>query len=93
MNKKMTCFIYRSSLKADTYLYIVEKDDFSQIPDELMKVFGEPEFSFELELTPDRGLAKEDPVEVYNNLKQQGFHLQLASDLLIEQQLALKNLN
>lgn len=93
MSKALTCYIYRSERKPDTYLYVLEKDDFSPVPDELMKVFGQPEFSFEFELTPDRKLAKEESEEVYANLKQQGFHLQLADDLLIEQQLALKNLN
>lgn len=93
MKKSITCYIYRSDRKPDTYLYVVEKDDFSEIPDELMAVFGEPEFSFAFELTPDRKLAKENSTDVYTNLKNQGFHLQLADDLLIEQQLALKNLN
>ena len=93
MSKPLICFIYRSERKADTYLYLTEKDDFSQVPEELMSVFGEPEFSFQFELTAERSLAKEDSATVYENLKQQGFHLQIADDLLIEQQLALKNLN
>ncbi len=93
MSKPLICFIYRSERKADTYLYLTEKDDFSQVPEELMLVFGEPEFSFQFELTTERSLAKEDSATVYENLKQQGFHLQIADDLLIEQQLALKSLN
>ncbi len=93
MSKAVICFIYRSERKADTYLYLLEKDDFSLVPEELLTVFGEPEFSFQFELTPQRSLAKEDSVTVYENLKQQGFHLQIADDLLIEQQLALKNIN
>lgn len=93
MSKTVSCFIYRSERKADTYLYLVEKDDFSQVPQELLAVFGEPEFSFQFELTAERSLAKEDSAVVYENLKQQGYHLQIADDLLIEQQLALKNLN
>ena len=93
MSKPLTCYIYRSDRKADYYLYLIEKDDFSQIPPELLKVFGDPEFSFEFELNPDRSLAKEDPDVVYQNLKEQGFHVQIADDVLIEQQLALKGLN
>ncbi len=89
----MHCFIYRSDHKADTYLYITQKDDFSRVPPELMKVFGQPEFSFEFDLTPQRSLAKEDPAEVCANLENHGFHLQMADDLLIEQQLALQSLN
>ena len=93
MTKPVICFIYRSERKADTYLYLLEKDDFSLIPEELLTVFGEPEFSFQFELTPQRALAKEESVTVYENLKQQGYHLQIAEDLLIEQQLALKGLD
>jgi hypothetical protein len=93
MKEPITCYIYRSNRKLDTYLYVVEKDDFSNIPEELMTVFGEPEFSFEFELTPGRKLAKENSSTVYDNLTEQGFHLQLADDLLIEQQLALKSVN
>ncbi|MCK4708241.1 MAG: YcgL domain-containing protein [Gammaproteobacteria bacterium] len=93
MSKELSCFIYRSDRKADTYLYLIEKDDFSQIPEELLKVFGEPEFSFQFQLTTERSLAKEDSAVVFENLKNQGFHLQIADDLLIEQQLALKILN
>jgi uncharacterized protein len=93
MSESIFCYIYRSERKADTYLYLVEKDDFSVVPKELLMIFGEPEFSFQFELTPERNLAKENPAEVYNNLKQQGYHLQMADDLLIEQRLALKGLN
>lgn len=93
MSKPIRCYIYRSERKADTYLYLIEKDNFSQVPDELLKVFGEAEFSFQFELTVDRSLAKEDSATVYENLKTQGYHLQLADDLLIEQQLALRSLN
>jgi len=93
MSDSINCYIYRSGRKADYYIYLAEKDDFSQVPAELMNAFGEPEFSFQFMLTSDRKLAKEDPAQVIENLKQQGFHVQIADDLLIEQQLALKGLN
>lgn len=93
MNKPLICYIYRSERKADTYLYLIEKGDFSVVPAELLKVFGDAEFCFELKLTRERSLAKEDPQLVYRNLQEKGFHLQLADALLIEQRLALKGLN
>lgn len=89
----MLCYIYRSNRKIDTYLYIAKRDDFSDIPEELLKVFGEPEYSFSFNLTNDRELAKEDTAEVLENLQKQGYHLQLQDDLLIEEQLALRSLN
>ena len=89
----MLCHIYRSNRKLDTYLYLAEKDDFSMIPEDLMRVFGPPEFSFSFDLTEQRKLALEDPSEVLENLQHQGFHLQLQGDELIEQMLARKAIN
>jgi uncharacterized protein YcgL (UPF0745 family) len=63
------------------------------VPPEVLKAFGMPEFSFEFELGEGRKLAKEDSAQVLANLKERGFHLQFADDLLIEQQLALKGLH
>ena len=89
----MFCHIYRSNHKVDTYLYLVEKDDFSVIPADLLRVFGPPEFSFSFELTEGRELAREDSAEVLENLRNQGYHLQLQKDILVEQMLAMKGLN
>ena len=89
----MFCHIYRSSRKVDTYLYLTDKDDFSIVPETLMTVFGEPEFSFSLNLKPDRKLAREDTETVLKNLEEQGYHLQLQKDVLVEQMLALKVVN
>ena len=37
----MFCVIYRSSKRDQTYLYVEKKDDFSRVPEELMKGFGQ----------------------------------------------------
>ena len=89
----MLCHIYRSSRKIDTYLYLAEKDDFSVVSDDLLGVFGEPEYSFSFDLTDQKKLALEDSAEVLKNLQEQGFHLQLQSDELVEQMLARKAIN
>jgi len=89
----MLCHIYRSDRKLDTYLYLLDKDDFSVVPDELLRIFGSPEFSFSFDLTQERVLAKEDSGEVLDNLANQGYHLQLQDDILVEQMLAMKAVN
>jgi uncharacterized protein YcgL (UPF0745 family) len=89
----MLCHIYRSNRKLDTYLYLVDKDDFSIIPEDLLRIFGPPEFSFSFDLTGERELAREDAGEVLENLENQGYHLQLQDDILVEQILAMKALN
>ena len=50
-------------------------------------------FSFSFDLTEERKLAKEDTAEVLENLTQQGYHLQLQDDILVEQMLAMKAIN
>ena len=89
----MQCHIYRSNRKVDTYLYLQDKDDISVVPEDLLRVFGEPEFSFSFELDEERKLAREDAAEVLENLDSQGYHLQLQNDILIEQMLAMKAAN
>lgn len=89
----MLCHIYRSGRKLDTYLYLADKDDFSIIPADLLRVFGPPEFSFSLDLTQQRELAREDAAKVLDNLENQGYHLQLQNDVLVEQMLAIKAMN
>ncbi len=89
----MLCHIYRSNLKLDTYIYLVDKNDFSIVPAELLRVFGTPEFSFSFDLTEGRQLAREDAAQVIENLENQGYHLQLQDDELVEEMLARKAIN
>lgn len=79
-DNSITCYVYRSLKKTNTYLYVVEKDEFSHVPESLMNVFGQGEFSLEFEHTPERQLAQEDGAQVYENLNNQGFHLQLPKE-------------
>lgn len=73
----MRCFVYRSGRKQDTYLYLPRADDFSDVPDALMQVFGKPETALDFELTSNATLASEDPKQVLSNIEEQGFHLQM----------------
>ncbi len=45
----MFCVIYRSTKRDQTYLYVEKKDDFSRVPEELLKGFGMPQFSMMLQ--------------------------------------------
>lgn len=74
----MQCFVYRSKRKPGSFLFMPEKDEFGQVPEVLMKIFGEPEFSFDFDLEPGRKLAiKADAAEVYRLVQENGFYLQL----------------
>ena len=80
----MLCFIYRCSLKPDMYIYLAEEDVFDNVPKEVFNSLGIVEFSMELEITPDTGLAREDIETVLKNLEEHGFHLQLPGDESVE---------
>ena len=73
----MNCFVYKSLKKDDTYIFIPRQDDFSDIPELLIKSLGDIEQVMELELTPDRELARVTASEVMKNIDSQGFHLQM----------------
>lgn len=72
----MRCYVYRATRRADTYVYLPEKDDFSNLPEGVTRALGNLEFALEFELNPERSLAREDPRKVLANLHEQGFHLQ-----------------
>jgi len=74
----MNAYIYKSSRKDELYLYLSKKDDFSEVPQALGDSMGkEPIFVMEVELSPERKLAREDVNTVMKNLETQGFHVQI----------------
>ncbi len=72
----MLCAIYKSSKKEGAYLYIPKKDDFSQVPDTLMQMFGKPIMVMVIKLD-GRQLASVDIDKVKQSLEEEGFFLQL----------------
>jgi len=73
----MQCYVYKSLKKHLFYLYITKENDFSAVPEELLHSFGTLEFVLEMELTPERKLAKEDSKKVLESLATNGFFVQL----------------
>ena len=83
---KCICSIYRSPRKNEMYLYVLKSDALERVPVELLTAFGKPQHAFDLVLTPERALAREDIHTVLANLEKQGYHLQMppAEDEYIE---------
>ena len=73
----MQCFIYKSLKKAELYLYIGKKDDFSAVPQALFESFGQMAFVMELELEPERKLARENAEKVIASINSKGFFVQM----------------
>ena len=73
----MQCFIYKSNKKDELYLYLNKQDDFSMLPDALLKSIGQPEYVMELEITTDRILAREKASDVLKGIADNGFFIQM----------------
>lgn len=73
----MICAVYKSARKADTYLYVSKRDDFSRVPEALMQTFGTPIFVMPLPLIKIDKLANIDKQKLQSELLDKGFYLQL----------------
>jgi uncharacterized protein YcgL (UPF0745 family) len=69
-------YVYKSLKKADTYVYLAARDEFTRLPEPLRTQLGTLEFVLDVALTPGRKLAREDIAVVRDNLVLRGFHLQ-----------------
>lgn len=74
----MHCFIYRSRKKNGAYLYLPHEDDFSQLPEALLKTFGIPEYSFSFELTANKTLAFAKVDDVIKGIEENGYFMQMS---------------
>ncbi len=64
------------------YLYIHEDKTNDDLPEELIKMVKELTHAMDLELTPEKKLAREDVNVVIKNLEEKGYHLQMPPDPL-----------
>ena len=72
----MHAFVYKSLKKADTYVYLAARDAFGRLPEPLGRQLGTLQFVLDVELTPQRTLARGDTAVVRENLQAHGFHVQ-----------------
>ncbi|NMP33477.1 YcgL domain-containing protein [Thalassotalea sp. M1531] len=89
----MLCAVYKSPKKDQTYLFVNKRDDFSEVPEALLKTFGSPILVTVLNLASQEKLALADIDKVKENLSEQGFYLQLPppqENLLDEHKAMLK---
>jgi len=80
----MHAYVYKSLKKADTYVYLAARDDFARLPPPVLERLGRLQFVLEVELTPERKLAREDAMAVREHLATRGFHLQLPPDPAVD---------
>ena len=73
----MHAHVYKSLRKADTYVYLAARDAFDALPAAIRETLGGLEFVLEVELTPERRLARVDIAQVREALTARGFFVQV----------------
>ena len=69
--------VFKSLKKLDTYLYVDKLQNFEELPSGLRDSFGQYELVLEMELSPERKLARADTNQVLSDIALKGFYLQL----------------
>ena len=69
--------VFKSLKKLDTYLYLGKSQNFEELPSGLRDSFGQYELVLEMELSPERKLARADTNQVLADIALKGFYLQL----------------
>lgn len=73
----MKCVVYRCARQADLYLYLRPELSLATLPEALRRRTGALTRVMDIELTPERRLARADPDAVREALVREGFYLQL----------------
>ncbi len=73
----MLTAVYKSKKKADTFLFVEKRDDFSKVPEPLMTMFGQPQYVMIINLAKREHLGGADLNTVKQALTDDGFYLQL----------------
>lgn len=74
---KLFCSIYKSRRKAGMYLYVDRQKGTGNLPEVLLKQFGKPVHVSDMILSPDRPLARAEVAKVMDQIRTQGFYLQM----------------
>ena len=69
--------VFKSLKKLDTYLYLDKSQNIEELPNALRDSFGQYELVLEMELSPERKLARADANQVLSDIALKGFYLQL----------------
>lgn len=77
MFEPIDCHIYRSKFKTGMYVYLLEKDNFEVLPEDLKNRIGTLEFTFSMTLTESKKLVRVDSKQVMSKLNESGFFLQM----------------
>lgn len=80
MTDRQFVSVFRSSKKADTYIYVRRGQDWQELPEGLRSIFGKPLHSMDLLLDPEKKLARTSGKEVLEALAEKDFYLQMPEE-------------
>ena len=69
--------VFRSTREAGCYLYVDKKEGMARVPSALLERFGKAETAMTLMLEPTRKLASANAATILDNIRDQGFYLQM----------------
>ena len=73
----MLCAVYKSSRKADTYLFVKKRDCFEDVPVALMDMFGVPQLVMVFPIAKRESLGMADIHRVRTEMETNGYYLQI----------------
>jgi len=73
----MLTAVYKSKKKADAFLFVEKRDDFSKVPEPLMTMLGQPHYVMIINLAKREHLGGSDLEVVKAELNDKGYYLQL----------------
>ena len=77
----MECFVYRSTKKSETYIYMQDENKLEELPDSLDRLLGKLEFVMKVDLSARSQLANAEIEDVKEQVIKQGFYIQLPREL------------
>jgi len=80
MKEREFISVFKSSRKADTYVFVRRGQNWDELPEGLRGIFGAPIHSMDLVLTPDRKLARTNGQQVLEAIKEKDFYLQMPEE-------------
>ncbi|MBB1370491.1 MULTISPECIES: YcgL domain-containing protein [Pseudoalteromonas] len=73
----MLTAVYKSKKKADSFLFVEKRDDFTKVPEPLMAMFGQPKYVMLINLAKREVLGTADLETVKAALTEKGYYLQI----------------